>query len=71
MPWWSGKKYFRDYLQGLNESENVLEYTLFQPDLFLEYLAFPYKTAKHLNPLNKMFDFQNRAPSLLMATMLS
>jgi len=26
----------------------------------LEYLAFPYKTAKHLEPLNTMIDFQNR-----------
>jgi hypothetical protein len=38
----------------------VLEYTLFQPGLFLEYLASPYKTAKHLSPLDTMFDFQNR-----------
>jgi len=26
----------------------------------LDYLAFPYKTAKHVAPLNTMFDFQNR-----------
>lgn len=38
----------------------VLEYTLFQPGLFLEYLASPHKTAKHLNPLDTMVDFQNR-----------
>lgn len=37
-----------------------MEYTLFQPGLFLEYLASPYKTAKHLSPLDTMFDFQNR-----------
>ena len=41
-------------------SFQVLEYTLFQPGLFLEYLAFPYQTAKHLEPLNTMIDFQNR-----------
>jgi hypothetical protein len=37
-----------------------LEYTLFQPGLFLDYLATPYQTAKHLKPLNTMIDFQNR-----------
>lgn len=38
----------------------VLEYTLFQPGLFLEYLATPYKTAKHLTPLNTMIDYEHR-----------
>ena len=38
----------------------VLGYTLFQPGLLLDYLAFPYKTAKYVTPLNTMFDFQNR-----------
>lgn len=38
----------------------VLEYTLFQPGLFLDYLASPYKTAKHLTPLDTMIDYQNR-----------
>ncbi|TVY94477.1 Oxidoreductase, partial [Lachnellula willkommii] len=38
----------------------ILEYTLFQPGLFLDYLATPYKTAKHLEPLNTIIDFQNQ-----------
>lgn len=38
----------------------VLEYTLFQPGLFLDYLASPYQTAKHVAPLDTVFDFQNR-----------
>lgn len=38
----------------------MIEYTLFQPGLLLEYLAFPYKTSKHISPLNTIFDFQNR-----------
>lgn len=38
----------------------VLEYTLFQPGLFLDYLASPYKTARHIEPLDTVFDFQNR-----------
>ena len=41
-------------------ASQVLGYTLFQPGLFLDYLAFPYKTAKYVTPLNTMIDFQNR-----------
>ncbi|RDW59930.1 hypothetical protein BP6252_13017 [Coleophoma cylindrospora] len=60
MPWWAGKDKITEYLKKVNENGRVLEYTLFQPGLFLEYLAAPYKTAKHLEPLNTMIDFQNR-----------
>ncbi|KAN0115166.1 NAD(P)-binding protein [Hyaloscypha variabilis] len=60
MPWWSGKDEIKEYLKKVNENGKVLEYTLFQPGLFLEYLAAPYKTAKHLEPLGTMFDFRNR-----------
>ena len=37
----------------------VLEYTLFQPGLFLDYQAYPHQTAKHVLPLQTTFDFQN------------
>ncbi|TGJ79581.1 hypothetical protein E0Z10_g9179 [Xylaria hypoxylon] len=47
MAWWEGK-------------QKVIEYTLFQPGLFLDYLAFPYKTSKHVDPLQTVFDFKNR-----------
>jgi len=60
MPWWAGKDNIKAYLEKVNENEKVLEYTLFQPGLFMNYLATPYKTAKHLEPLNTMIDFQNR-----------
>ncbi|TVY21625.1 Oxidoreductase swnN [Lachnellula arida] len=60
MPWWAGKDKVKEYLEKVNENEKILEYTLFQPGLFLDYLATPYKTAKHLEPLNTMIDFQNR-----------
>jgi len=46
-----------------NPSDNVfqvLEYTLFQPGLFLDYLAYPFKTASYVTPLSTFFDFQNR-----------
>ena len=38
----------------------ILEYTLFQPGLFLDYLASPYKTSKYVTPLDTFIDFQNR-----------
>ncbi|KAF3768044.1 NAD(P)-binding protein [Cryphonectria parasitica EP155] len=59
MAWWQGKQNIRDYLRQVNAAETVLEYTLFQPGLFLDYLAFPYKTAKHVDPLQSVFDYQN------------
>ncbi|KAF7531860.1 hypothetical protein G7054_g8478 [Neopestalotiopsis clavispora] len=60
MPWWTGKKAVREYLEKLNEHGPVLEYSLFQPGLFLDYLAYPHQTSKHVVPLNTMFDFANR-----------
>lgn len=30
-----------------------------QPGLFLDYLACPYKTARQVDPLDTVFDFQN------------
>ena len=33
---------------------------MFQPGLFLDYLAYPYKTSKHVDPLQSVFDFENR-----------
>ncbi|KAK7425789.1 hypothetical protein QQZ08_007765 [Neonectria magnoliae] len=59
MPWWAGKAQARHYLEKVNEKAKVLEYTLFQPGLFLDYLASPYQTAKYVAPLDSVFDFQN------------
>ena len=38
----------------------ILEYTLFQPGVFMDYLASPHKTAKYVTPLDTFIDFQNR-----------
>lgn len=37
----------------------MIEYTLFQPGMFLNYLAYPQKTAKYTTPLNTMLDFEH------------
>ncbi|KAI1826065.1 NAD(P)-binding protein [Xylaria intraflava] len=60
MAWWQGKQKVREYLKEVNEKEDVIEYTLFQPGLFLDYLAFPYKTSKYVDPLQTVYDFENR-----------
>ncbi|KAK5082505.1 hypothetical protein LTR70_008391 [Exophiala xenobiotica] len=56
----AGKAEIREYLEKVNEKGKVLEYTLFQPGLFLNYLAAPYQTAKYVAPLQTMFDYQGR-----------
>ncbi|KAI8964893.1 NAD(P)-binding protein [Daldinia sp. FL1419] len=60
MPWWTGKDEIKEYLKKVNENGKVLEYCLYQPGLFLNYLATPHKTSKHLTPLNTFIDPHNR-----------
>ncbi|KAI1394465.1 NAD(P)-binding protein [Hypoxylon trugodes] len=60
MPWWQGKEIIREYLKEVNRKGDILEYTLFQPGLFLDYLAYPHKTSKHVDPLQTIFDFESR-----------
>ncbi|KAK4442365.1 NAD(P)-binding protein [Podospora aff. communis PSN243] len=59
VPWYAGKGVIREYLQEVNKDKKVLEYTLFQPGGFLNYLASPQKTTKHLTPIGLHIDFQN------------
>ncbi|KAK9388765.1 hypothetical protein V1515DRAFT_643056 [Lipomyces mesembrius] len=60
MPWYTGKEKVREYLEKVNKNGKVIEYTLFQPGLSLDYLATPYQTAKHVAPLDSVIDYQNR-----------
>lgn len=46
-------------MKEVNKDKKVLEYTLFQPGGFLNYLAAPQKTTKHITPLGLHIDFQN------------
>ncbi|KAK3291660.1 uncharacterized protein B0H64DRAFT_409694 [Chaetomium fimeti] len=50
----------RRYLEDINKDGKVLEYCLFQPGLFSNYLTFPHQTYKHITPIEMVFDFQNR-----------
>ncbi|KAI4918271.1 hypothetical protein J4E90_002654 [Alternaria incomplexa] len=60
MDWYSFKISIREYLAEINKNKKVIEYCLFQPGLFSNYLTVPYKSAEHLTPLHVMWDFQNR-----------
>ncbi|KAL2207499.1 NAD(P)-binding protein [Sarocladium strictum] len=57
MPYNLGKISSRKYLEEINSKKKVLEYTLFECGFFMNYLATPHKTAKHLTPLNFFVDF--------------
>ncbi|KAJ4990483.1 NmrA-like family protein [Stagonosporopsis vannaccii] len=60
MPWYSFKEQTRDYLAEINSPNPILEYCLFQPGLFTNYLANPHKSATHLAPIQTPFDFGSR-----------
>jgi hypothetical protein len=60
MPWYAGKLDIREYLADLNKDKKVIEYCLFQAGLFVNYMAAPYKTAKHVHPMQMCFDLNKR-----------
>ncbi|KAK3898128.1 hypothetical protein C8A05DRAFT_47476 [Staphylotrichum tortipilum] len=60
MPWYAGKLEIREYLKELNKDEKILEYTLFQPGLFMNYLTNPYTSTKHVHPIETPIDFGRR-----------
>jgi hypothetical protein len=39
--------------------EQVLEYSLFQPGLFVNYLTYPYQSSKHVHAMQTPIDFGN------------
>ncbi|QKX56215.1 uncharacterized protein TRUGW13939_03316 [Talaromyces rugulosus] len=47
-PGYASKDQIHEYLQELNAEKTVLEYCLFQPGTFTNYLAYPLQTADHL-----------------------
>ncbi|KAK3328797.1 hypothetical protein B0H66DRAFT_596412 [Apodospora peruviana] len=59
IPWYAGKAKTRAYLTEINTPHKVLEYCLFQPGWFVDYLAVPHRTSKHMTPIAVNFDFAN------------
>ncbi|KAK3990987.1 hypothetical protein QBC44DRAFT_56001 [Cladorrhinum sp. PSN332] len=68
LPWYSGKAKIREYLKNLNKKKRVLEYTLFQPGLILDYYTFPHVWHKHIKPLQIPIDFGLRRALLVDGT---
>ncbi|KAL4967675.1 uncharacterized protein BDV14DRAFT_168989 [Aspergillus stella-maris] len=60
LSWYSYKISIRAYLAELNKDKKVLEYALFHPGLFTNYLSRPYNPMKYLKPLDSPIDFNNR-----------
>lgn len=60
LPWYSYKNTIRTYLAELNKERKVLEYTLFHPGLFVNYLTRPYPSSKHLHQVEFPIDLYNR-----------
>ncbi|RMD39751.1 hypothetical protein DV735_g5369, partial [Chaetothyriales sp. CBS 134920] len=65
LAWYSHKAESREYLAAVNRDRKVLEYTLFQPGLFLNYFTGPYATAKHLHVIQTPVDFAARRAILV------
>ncbi|KAL4924045.1 uncharacterized protein BDV17DRAFT_222334 [Aspergillus undulatus] len=60
LSWYSYKASIREYLADLNKDKKVLEYSLFHPGLFTNYLTRPYNPMKYIKPLDNPIDFNNR-----------
>ncbi|KAF1956828.1 NmrA-like family protein [Byssothecium circinans] len=60
LDWYAYKGTTREYLKEINKNKKVLEYTLFQPGLALNYLTYPHSSAKHLHLMNIPMDFNSR-----------
>ncbi|EXM17130.1 hypothetical protein RAB80_000133 [Fusarium oxysporum f. sp. vasinfectum] len=69
MSWYSGKIEIREYLKSLNFDRKVIEYTLFQPGGFMDYLCHPYKTAKYITTTVVNIDFVKRHAIVVEGTL--
>ncbi|KAK4224129.1 hypothetical protein QBC38DRAFT_486209 [Podospora fimiseda] len=59
LTWLAGKDIVRKYLEDINKDKKVLEYTLFQVGLFMNYVAGPKQKTKHLSRNNFLFDVEH------------
>ncbi|KAI3324030.1 NmrA-like family protein [Xylariaceae sp. AK1471] len=55
----------RRYLDDVNRERLVLEYTCFQPGLFLDYFTYPMQSAKHLKITQHYIDVESRQAILV------
>lgn len=55
----------RRYLESVNSPKLQLEYTCFQPGLFLDYFTYPMQSTKHLKITQHYIDFETRQAILV------
>ncbi|KAK4160322.1 hypothetical protein QBC43DRAFT_114166 [Cladorrhinum sp. PSN259] len=54
--WLAGKDIVRKYLEDINKDKKVIEYSLFQVGMFMDYLAGPKQATKHIAKNNFLID---------------
>ncbi|KAJ5709555.1 hypothetical protein N7493_009846 [Penicillium malachiteum] len=60
LSWYAFKDATRKYLKDLNKNKKVLEYTLFQPGYFVNYLTNPHPSMTHIPFTELPWDLNNR-----------
>ncbi|KAF2118003.1 NmrA-like family protein-like protein [Lophiotrema nucula] len=64
-PPYENKDTIAAYLQSINKNEQVLEYCLFQPSIFLDYFAHPHPLSPGLITWPFFIDYENRRAMIL------
>jgi hypothetical protein len=64
-PPYKNKDEIAEYLEEINKDKQVLEYTLFQPSIFLDYFAHPSPLSPNLITWPFFLDFENRRAMIL------
>ncbi|KAK6211175.1 NmrA-like family protein [Colletotrichum tabaci] len=60
MFWYDFKGETRTYLAEVNREKKVIEYCLFQPGLFTNYLTYPFKSSKHVHLFETPINYHRR-----------
>ena len=55
VPWYQGKLDVQAYLREINKDSKVIEYSFFQPGAFMEYIAHPRQSTKHVPTIPMMW----------------
>ncbi|KDN62596.1 putative NmrA-like family protein [Colletotrichum sublineola] len=59
MFWYGFKDEIRNYLAEVNKEKKVIEYSLFQPGLFTNYLTYPFNSSKHVHLFETPINYHN------------
>ncbi|KAJ0163171.1 hypothetical protein CTA2_3394 [Colletotrichum tanaceti] len=60
MFWYGFKDEIRTYLAEVNKEKKVIEYCLFQPGLFTNYLTYPVSSSKHVHLFETPINYHRR-----------